>query len=145
MALPQVFYFGLLILLCGTAACAMPPNPNARRRPGRVANRGDVTTPLSAEGPALSGWQTARTRILTPARVFSEADQQASCFHITYWTAPASNLTFSQIFPGVNDNVQLTATAPNVACLPSRRALVLEPKPWLRRTPTQPESLSSMS
>ena len=134
--------FGLL----NTAYAEQPPapchpNPNAADDRGTVAKRGDVTNlpkPLKDQLIRLAD----RPHSILPLQVFSEADQPSQLFQ--YYLLDSTGFepnVLTKIFPGVNDNVQLTATGANCG-LPTIGAvrLVLEPKPGLPTDPNNPRA-----
>jgi hypothetical protein len=129
--------FGLL----STAYAEQPPapchpNPNAADDREAVAKRGDIANlpkPLKDRLIRLAD----RPHSIVPMQAFAEADQASQLFQ--YYLLDSTGFepnVFTKIFPGVNDNVQLTATGGNCG-LPTIGAVrvVLEPKPGL---PTDP-------
>ncbi|HWM71125.1 MAG TPA: hypothetical protein VNO35_31445, partial [Steroidobacteraceae bacterium] len=112
------------------------PNPNAADDRDVVAKRGDIANlpkPLKDRLIRLAD----RPHSILPLQVFAEADQSSQLFQ--YYLLDSTGFepnVFTKIFPGVNDNVQLTATGANCG-LPTVGAvrIVLEPKPGL---PTDP-------
>ena len=141
----------VLIGLLTTAFAEQPPAPchpnrNAEDDREAVAGRGDVSNlpkPLKDRLVRLAD----RPHSYLPLQVFAEADKSSQLFQ--YYLLDTGGFepnVFTRIFPGVNDNVQLTATG--IDCgLPAIGAvrLLLEPKPGFRpiRTTRKPLSISS--
>jgi hypothetical protein len=134
--------FGLL----NTAHAEQPPapchpNPNAAIDRETVAKRGDVVNlpkPLKDQLIRLAD----RPHSILPLQVFAEADPPSQLFQ--YYLLDSTGFepnVLTKIFPGVNDNVQLTATGANCG-LPTVGAvrLVLEPKPGLPTDPNSPRA-----
>jgi hypothetical protein len=134
--------FGLL----NTAYAEQPPapchpNPNAADDRLTVAKRGDVANlpkPLKDQLIRLAD----RPHSILPMQAFSEADQPSQLFQ--YYLLDSTGFepnVLTKIFPGVNDNVQLTATGANCG-LPTIGAVrvVLEPKPGLPTDPNNPRA-----
>ena len=134
--------FGLL----NTAHAEQPPapchpNPNAAIDRETVAKRGDVVNlpkPLKDQLIRLAD----RPHSILPLQVFAEADPPSELFQ--YYLLDSTGFepnVLTKIFPGVNDNVQLTATGANCG-LPTVGAvrLVLEPKPGLPTDPNSPRA-----
>src|SRR5437588_7343179 len=115
------------------------PNPNAAADRDAVANRGDVVKlpqPLKDQLIRLSD----RPHTYLPLQVFAEADKPSQLFQ--YYLLDTDGFepnVFTKIFPGVNDNAQLTATGGNCG-LPTVGAVrvVLEPKTGLPTDPNDP-------
>jgi hypothetical protein len=131
--------FGLL----NTAYAEQPPapchpNPNAANDRETVAKRGDIANlpkPLKDQLIRLAD----RPHSIVPVQAFAEADQPSQLFQ--YYLLDSTGFepnVLTKIFPGVNDNAQLTATGANCG-LPTVGAVrvVLEPKPGL---PTDPNN-----
>jgi hypothetical protein len=83
-----------------------------------------------------------RPHSILPLQVFAEADPSSQLFQ--YYLLDSTGFepnVLTKIFPGVNDNVQLTATGANCG-LPTVGAvrLVLEPKPGLPTDPNNPRA-----
>jgi hypothetical protein len=114
------------------------PNPNAAQDRTTVANRGDVQNlpdPLRDRLVRLAD----RPHSILPLQAFAEADKSSQLFQ--YYLLDSTGFepnVFTHIFPGVNDNVQLTATGGNCG-LPTIGAVrvVLEPKPGLPTDPNE--------
>ena len=115
------------------------PNPNAEADRASVAGRGDIINlpqPLKDQLLRLA----ERPHTFLPMQAFAEADQSSLLFQ--YYLLDTHGFqpnVFTTIFPGVNDNVMLTATGA-VCGLPTVGAvrLVVEPKPDL---PTDPNDV----
>ena len=136
----------VLIGLLTTAFAEQPPAPchpnrNAEDDREAVAGRGDVSNlpkPLKDRLVRLAD----RPHSYLPLQVFAEADKSSQLFQ--YYLLDTGGFepnVFTKIFPGVNDNVQLTATG--IDCgLPAIGAvrLVLEPKPGLPTDPNDPKA-----
>ncbi len=141
-----------LALVAATTATAAPnkfatdtvpapchPNPNAVVDMSAIARRGDVRflpAPLRQELIRLAG----RPHSALPLQAFAEADQPSRLFQ--YYLLDTKGFepnVFTTIFPGINDQVMLTATGAKCG-LPTIGTvrLVLEPKPDL---PTDPSDV----
>ncbi len=115
------------------------PNPNAEADRASVAGRGDIINlpqPLKNQLLRLA----ERPHTFLPIQAFAEADQASLLFQ--YYLLDTHGFqpnVFTTIFPGINDNVMLTATGA-VCGLPTVGAvrLVVEPKPGL---PTDPNDV----
>jgi len=115
------------------------PNPTSVRDMTAVATRGDVRMlprDLKQRLVRLAG----RPHTMLPAQAFAEADHPSLLFQ--YYLLDTSGFepnVFTTIFPGVNDQVMLTATGADCG-LPTIGAvrLVVEPKPDL---PTDPSDV----
>src|SRR5260370_25758333 len=89
------------------------PNPNAAADRLTVANRGDIAKlpdPLKDRIVQLAD----RPHTYLPLQVFAEADKASQLFQ--YYLLDSEGFepnVFTQIFPAVNEAVQLTATAAN--------------------------------
>lgn len=113
------------------------PNPHARADGEIVEQRGDVRhlpDPLKDRLEALA----ERPHSALPIQAYAEADQPSQLFQ--YYVLDATGFEpnpFTKRFPGVNDQVQLTATGFDCG-LPTIGAvrLVVEPKPELPTDPT---------
>jgi hypothetical protein len=136
----------ILLGLLNTAYAEQPPapchpNPNAADDRLTVAKRGDVANlpkPLKDQLIRLAD----RPHSILPMQAFSEADQPSQLFQ--YYLLDSTGFepnVLTKIFPGVNDNVQLTATGANCG-LPTIGAVrvVLEPKPGLPTDPNNPRA-----
>ena len=117
------------------------PNPNAANDRETVAKRGDIANlpnPLKDRLIRLAD----RPHSILPLQVFAEADPSSQLFQ--YYLLDSTGFepnVLTKIFPGVNDNVQLTATGANCG-LPTIGAvrLALEPKPGLPTDPNNPRA-----
>jgi hypothetical protein len=117
------------------------PNPNATQDKATVSGRGDVVNlpqPLQDRLVQLAD----RPHSILPLQVFAEADPASQLFQ--YYLLDTSGFqpnVLTAIFPGINDNVQLTATGANCG-LPTVGAVraVLEPKPGLPTDPNNPRA-----
>src|SRR5437016_8467475 len=136
----------ILIGLLNTAYAEQPPapchpNPNAPNDREAVAKRGDIANlpkPLKDRLIRLAD----RPHSILPLQVFAEVDQSSQLFQ--YYLLDSTGFepnVFTKIFPGVNDNVQLTATGASCG-LPAVGAvrIVLEPKPGLPTDPNDAEA-----
>src|SRR5215475_5245968 len=117
------------------------PNPNAAADRNTVLSRGDVSAAPDKLQDRL-GDLAERPHTYLPLQVYAEADKPSQLFQ--YYLLDTSGFepnVFTKIFPGVNDNVQLTATGVNCG-LPAIGAvrLVLEPKPGLPTDPNHPKA-----
>ena len=117
------------------------PNPNAANDRETVAKRGDIANlpnPLKDRLIRLAD----RPHSILPLQVFAEADSSSQL--VQYYLLDSTGFepnVLTKIFPGVNDNVQLTATGANCG-LPTVGAVrvVLEPKPGLPTDPNNPRA-----
>jgi len=117
------------------------PNPFAARDRETVSNRGDIVNlpaPLKSRLVQLAD----RPHSQLPTQAYSEADQRSRLFQ--YYLLDTGGFepdVFTTIFPGINDQVQLTVTGANCN-LPTVGAVrvVLEPKPGLPTDPNNPHS-----
>ena len=115
------------------------PNPRANADIQAVLTRGDVRhlpQPLRATLATLAG----RPHSQLPTQAYAEADQPSRLFQ--YYLLDTTGFepnVFTALFPGINDNVMLTATGGNCG-LPTIGSVrvVLEPKPGL---PTDPSDV----
>jgi hypothetical protein len=115
------------------------PNPRAHADIEAVLTRGDVRhlpQPLRVTLATLAG----RPHSQLPTQAYAEADQPSRLFQ--YYLLDTTGFepnVFTALFPGINDNVMLTATGGNCG-LPTIGAVrvVLEPKPGL---PTDPNDV----
>ena len=138
----------LLALLTASAAARAEqpdppchPNPDAATDTATVAARGDVASlprPLKDMLVRLAD----RPHSIVPVQARAEADSPSQLFQ--YYLLDTKGFepnVFTKIFPGVNDQVQLTATGGNCG-LPTVGAvrLVLEPKPGLPTDPADPRA-----
>ena len=121
------------------------PNPNAAADRDTVADRGDVVKlpqPLQDRLIRLAD----RPHTYLPLQVFAEAAHSSQLFQ--YYLLDTEGFepnVFIKIFPGVNDQVQLTATGGNCG-LPTIGAVrvVLEPKPGLPTDPNNPRAFNDV-
>jgi len=117
------------------------PNSSAVLDVIAVRNRGDIKNlpdPLRQRLVALA----ARPHSVLPVQARAEADAPSQLFQ--YYLIDTHNFepnVFTSIFPGVNDQVMLTATGPDCG-LPTLGAvrLVVEPKPGLPTDPKDPRA-----
>ncbi len=117
------------------------PNPKAAADIDTVAARGDVAglpLPLKNRMLRLAG----RPHTALPLQVFAEADGPSQLFK--YFLLDTSGFepnAFTELFSGVNDHAQLTATGGNCG-LPTVGAtrVALEPKPGLPTDPSDPRA-----
>src|SRR5437899_9176248 len=117
------------------------PNPNAAADRDAVANRGDVVKlpqPLKDRLIRLAD----RPHTYLPPQAFAEADEPSQLFQ--YYLLDSEGFepnVFTNLSPGVNDSVQLTATGGDCG-LPTVGAVrvVLEPKPGLPTDPNDPRA-----
>lgn len=115
------------------------PNKHAQADMAQLAQRVDIRrdpTPLKDSLIRLAG----RPHTFPPLQIFAEADQASMLFQ--YYLLDTHGFepnVFTTTFPGVNDEVQLTATGANcgIPTIGSVR-LALEPKPDL---PTDPSDV----
>ena len=117
------------------------PNPQAAKDRATVAQRGDI---VNLPGPLKSRLvQLAdRPHSQLPTQAYSEADQRSRLFQ--YYLLDTNGFepnVFTTIFPGINDQVQLTVTGANCG-LPTVGAVrvVVEPKPDEPADPTNPHA-----
>jgi hypothetical protein len=110
-----------------------------------VANRGDIAKlpdPLRERLIRLAD----RPHTYLPLQAFAEADDSSQLFQ--YYLLDTEGFepnVFTTIFPGVNDNVQLSVTGGNCG-LPTIGAVrvVLEPKPGLPTDPNNPRAFNDV-
>jgi len=119
------------------------PNPNAVADRAAVARRGDIVPlPQSLQERLIQ--LAARPHTSLPMPAFAEADGPSPLFqsYLLDTTGFEPNVC-TTIFPGVNDQVQLTVTGGNCG-LPTVGAVrvVLEPKPGLPTDPTDPHAFN---
>jgi len=139
------------VLGIGSARAEQPPsppchpNPNATTDEAAVRTRGDIVNlpdPLKERLAQLAN----RPHTYLPLQVFNEADGNSQLFqyYLLATTGFEPNV-FTTIFPGVNDNVQLTVTGANCG-LPTVGAVrvVLEPKPGLPTDPNDPRAFNDV-
>ena len=121
------------------------PHPNAVADRAAVASRGDI---VHLPQPLLDRLLQLADRPHTylPMQAFAEADGPSQLFQ--YYLLDTTGFepnVFTTIFPGVNDQVQLTVTGGNCG-LPTIGAVrvVLEPKPGLPTDPTDPRAFNDV-
>src|SRR5262249_38110343 len=144
------FLLAQALLALGTAALLAPsaraagpahPNPTGEFDEAFVRNRPDVRRlpgPLKDRLGAIPG----RPAHGLPPPAFPQAGKPSRLFQYSLLDSDHFEPNvFTHVFPGVNDQVQLTATGPNGG-LPTIGAvrLVLEPKPGLPTDPNDPEA-----
>ena len=121
------------------------PNPNAGADRAAVASRDDIVhlpQPLQDRLIQLAD----RPHTYLPMQAFAEADGPSQLFQ--YYLLDTTGFepnVFTTIFPGVNDQVQLTVTGGNCG-LPTVGAVrvVLEPKPGLPTDPNDPRAFNDV-
>jgi hypothetical protein len=121
------------------------PNPQSAQDEATVGSRGDVIhlpAPLKDRLARLAN----RPHSQLPLQVYAEANGASQLFQ--YYLLDTKGFqpnVFTTIFPGVNDNVQLTATGGNCG-LPTVGAVrvVLEPKPGLPTDPNNPRAFNDV-
>ena len=117
------------------------PNPTAAADRATVASRGDVVDlpqPLKDQLVRLAD----RPHTALPLQAFAEAGKPSQLFQYYLLTTNGFEPNvFTNIIPGVNDTVQLTATGGDCG-LPTIGAvrLVLKPKPGLPTNPAHPKA-----
>jgi len=117
------------------------PNPTAAADRATVASRGDVVNlpqPLKDQLVRLAD----RPHTALPLQAFAEAGKPSQLFQYYLLTTNGFEPNvFTNMIPGVNDTVQLTATGGDCG-LPTIGAvrLVLEPKPGLPTNPAHPKA-----
>ncbi len=117
------------------------PNPQAAADRAAVANRGDILKlpqPLQDRLVRLAD----RPHTYLPLQAFAEADKPSQLFQ--YYLLDSNGFernVFTALIPGINDQVQLTATGADCG-LPTVGAvrMVLEPKPGLPTDPANPKA-----
>src|SRR5260370_41079189 len=117
------------------------PNPLAAQDEAAVRNRGDIVnlpTPLKDALARLAN----RPHSQLPTQVYAEADKASQLFQ--YYLLDTNGFqpnVFTKIFPGINDQAQLSVTGGNCG-LPTVGAVrvVLEPKPGLPTDPNNPRA-----
>jgi hypothetical protein len=121
------------------------PNPLAAQDSATVASRGDIVhlpEPLKDRLIRLAD----RPHSQLPLQIYKEANGNSQLFqyYLLDTTGFQSNV-FTKIFPGINDQVQLTATGANCG-LPTVGAVrvVLEPKPGLPTNPVDPRAFNDV-
>src|ERR1700720_479175 len=147
---PSRVVLSALLLSALAASAEQPPppchpNPDAAADSATVAARGDVASlpqPLRDMLVRLAG----RPHSIVPVQARAEADAPSQLFQ--YYLLDTNGFepnVFTKIFPGVNDQVQLTATGGNCG-LPTVGAvrLVLEPKPGLPTDPNNPRAFNDV-
>jgi hypothetical protein len=147
MRLPLLVY----ALTVGAALASAParaqiiphPNPHGERDEAQVMNRRDVRN-LPEPLRRRLGELAERPHSQLPLQPFNEADKPSQLFQ--YYLLDSNGFepnVFTHIFPGINDQVQLTATGPNGG-IPTIGAVrvVIEPKPGL---PTDPNDVRAFN
>src|SRR6266478_9917100 len=147
--LNRVALSALLLFASATWAEQPPPpchpNPDAGADTATVSVRADVAslpTPLRDQLVRLAD----RPHSILPVQARAEADSPSQLFQ--YYLLDSTGFeanVFTKIFPGVNDQVQLTATGGNCG-LPTVGAVrvVLEPKPGLPTDPNDPRAFNDV-
>src|SRR5256712_6029403 len=147
--LSLVVLFAMLLSALPASAEQPPPpchpNPDAATDTATVAARGDVASlpaPLRDQLVRLAD----RPHSVLPVQARAEADSPSQLFQ--YYLLDSTGFeanVFTKIFPGVNDQVQLTATGGNCG-LPTVGAVrvVLEPKPGLPTDPNDPRAFNDV-
>jgi hypothetical protein len=121
------------------------PHPNAGADRAAVASRGDIVNlPQPLQDRLIQLADRPHTYLPMPA--FAEADGPSQLFQ--YYLLDTTGFepnVFTTIFPGVNDQVQLTVTGGNCG-LPTVGAVrvVLEPKPGLPTDPNDPRAFNDV-
>ncbi|HEU5181039.1 MAG TPA: hypothetical protein VFW45_09610 [Candidatus Polarisedimenticolia bacterium] len=115
------------------------PNTHSRSDMATLANRGDIRLLPQALRERLIRL-AGRPHTVAPVQAFAEADHASQLFQ--YYLLDTHNFernVFTTIFPGINDQVDLTATGADCG-LPTIGAvrMVVEPKPDL---PTDPSDV----
>src|SRR6516162_6215257 len=117
------------------------PNPQAAQDRAAVAQRGDIANlpgPLKSRLVQLAD----RPHSQLPTQAYSEADQRSRLFQ--YYLLDTGGFepdVFTTIFPGINDQVQLSATGGNCGLTTIGVVrVVLEPKPGLPTDPNNPRA-----
>ncbi len=121
------------------------PNPDAAADRAVVGARGDVA-PLPQPLKDMLVRLADRPHSILPVQARAEADSPSQLFQ--YYLLDSTGFeanVFTKIFPGVNDQVQLTATGGNCG-LPTVGAVrvVLEPKPGLPTDPNDPRAFNDV-
>ena len=121
------------------------PNPTAAADEAGVRSRGMLSIYLRHCRIGWLSWPIGHTPIFRYKRS-TRPMVPTSCSSIIFWTQRVSKPTsFTTIFPGVNDHVQLTVTGGNCG-LPTVGAVrvVLEPKPGLPTDPNDPRAFNDV-
>jgi hypothetical protein len=141
----------MMVLLSALAASAEQPpppchpNPDAAADGAAVAARGDVASlPQPLKDMLVRLAERPHSILPVQARAEADAPSQLFQYYLLDTTGFEPNV-FTKIFPGVNDQVQLTATGGNCG-LPTVGAvrLVLEPKPGLPTDPNDPRAFNDI-
>ena len=140
----------VILALIQTAYAEQPPppchpNPLAAQDRATVASRGDVVNlpePLKDRLIRLAD----RPHSQLPLQIYNEANDKSQLFQ--YYLLDTTGFqpnVFTKLFPGINDQVQLTATGANCG-LPTVGAVrvVLEPKPGLPTNPVDPRAFNDV-
>jgi hypothetical protein len=117
------------------------PNPTAAADEAALRARGDIALlpgPLQDRLAQLAN----RPHTIVPLQVFNEADSPSQLFQ--YYLLDTTGFepnVFTTLFPGINDQVQLTVTGADcgLSTVGAVR-LVLEPKPGLPTDPNDPRA-----
>src|SRR5216684_3168937 len=121
------------------------PNPDAAADRAVVGARGDVA-PLPQPLKEMLVRLADRPHSVLPVQARAEADSPSQLFQ--YYLLDSTGFepnVFTKLFPGVNDQVQLTATGPNCN-LPTVGSvrIALEPKPGLPTDPNNPRAFNDV-
>jgi hypothetical protein len=117
------------------------PNPNAAGDVATLLARGDIASLPQRLKDRLSRL-AARPHTYLPMQAFAEADDPSQLFqYVLLDTHHFQPNVFTTTFPGVNDQVMLTATGADCG-IPTVGAvrMVLEPKPDTGKVPEDPRS-----
>ena len=138
--------FIVMTLIATAARAEQPPppchaNPQAAQDRATVSQRGDIVNlpaPLKNRLVQLAD----RPHSQLPTQAYSEADKRSRLFQ--YYLLDTSSFepnVFTTIFPGINDQVELTVTG-STCGLPTVGAVrvVVEPKPDEPADPTNPHA-----
>jgi len=140
-----VTFIVMTLIATATRAEQPPPpchaNPQAAQDRATVSQRGDIVNlpaPLKNRLVQLAD----RPHSQLPTQAYSEADKRSRLFQ--YYLLDTSGFepnVFTTIFPGINDQVELTVTGSNCG-LPTVGAVrvVVEPKPDEPADPTNPHA-----
>jgi hypothetical protein len=117
------------------------PNPRAAQDEATVRNRGDIVNLPMALKDRLAQLAN-RPHSQLPTQAYAEADKSSQLFQ--YYLLNTNGFqpnVFTKIFPGINDQAQLSVTGGNCG-LPTVGAVrvVLEPKPGLPTDPKDPRA-----
>ena len=117
------------------------PNPIAAKDEATVRTRGDIVNLPMALKDRLAQLAN-RPHSQLPTQAYAEADKSSQLFQ--YYLLDTNGFqpnVFTKIFPGINDQAQLSVTGGNCG-LPTVGAVrvVLEPKPGLPTNPNDPNA-----